>query len=90
MSEMFSGERMTCVVCGKERGGNGDGASAWRAVVWDGERFYACPGEFPGDEAPAVAFKQAFVIVIIACVWARLGQPVYERGRKWCGSLRRG
>lgn len=56
----FMGEMMTCVLCGKKETSDPEKKSNWRAVDFDGERFYACPQEFPRDGASVAAFTDAY------------------------------
>ncbi len=61
---IFSGEMMTCVVCGAERRSHPAVESDWRCVIVDGERFYVCPAEFPPDGAGREAFREAYLKVM--------------------------
>lgn len=71
----FSGEVMTCILCGKKRESAPDIESDWRAVQLgegDGQRrYYGCPDHFPAEAYPPVgtqagasaeAFKAAYVV----------------------------
>lgn len=42
--------------------------SQWRALVIDGETFYACPDEFPPDDGGVAAFKAAYLKVMTKCI----------------------
>ncbi len=62
---IFSGEGMTCIMCGAEEQSSPEVESQWRCVVVDGERFYVCPNEFPSDEVGTREdFKEAYLKVM--------------------------
>jgi hypothetical protein len=62
---IFSGEMMTCVVCGARRRSHPGVESDWRCVIVDGERFYVCPDEFPPDGAGREEdFREAYKLVL--------------------------
>jgi hypothetical protein len=62
---IFSGEAMTCIMCGAQRQSDADVESSWRCVVIDGsERYYACPAEFPPDGAGREEFREAYLKVM--------------------------
>lgn len=64
----FSGEVMTCILCGKKRESGPDIESNWRAVqLGEGaaaRRYYACADHFPPDDASREAFKAAYVVLM--------------------------
>jgi hypothetical protein len=77
----FSGEVMTCILCGKKRESAPAVESDWRAVqLGEGEeerRYYGCPDHFPPDGASREAFKAAYVVFLEKAIglW-RLGAKV--------------
>lgn len=64
----FTGELMTCVVCGLQQGSNPRVESGWRRLDVDHNCFYICPDEFPPDNAPKTEFKKAYDIAIACCL----------------------
>jgi len=60
----FQGELMICVVCGRIELSKPNHSSNWRAIDLNGKRVYACPNEFPPDDAPAADFERAYVKVL--------------------------
>lgn len=73
----FSGEVMTCILCGKKRESAPDIESDWRAVqLGEGDglrRYYGCPDHFPPDDASREAFKAAYVVFMEKAIglWQR-------------------
>ena len=68
---VFAGEWMTCIMCGKQHQSNATVESNWRALDVDGQRFYACPEEFPLDDAPATAFSEAYMKIFVQILTRR-------------------
>ena len=64
----FMGEMMHCVMCGKMERSDPRRESQWRALTIDGQTFYACPAEFPPDDAGVAAFKAAYLKVMTKCI----------------------
>lgn len=62
----FTGELITCVVCGAQYRSNPNVESDWRAIQIEDEILYACPNEFPPDGAGKEAFTAAYEL-FIAC-----------------------
>jgi hypothetical protein len=60
MSVPFTGETMTCCMCGKEQPSDLKVESQWRAIDYGGRRFYVCPKHFPPDTAPSSKFAKAY------------------------------
>ena len=61
----FTGELMTCIMCGRQERSSADWESNWRMVQLDPEhKYYACPGEFPADGSGADAFKKAYTRIL--------------------------
>ena len=62
------GEKATCVMCGKQIAVaallDPDGVSDWRMFVWGERTMYACPEEFPPDDAGEEAFRDAYLRVL--------------------------
>jgi hypothetical protein len=56
----FSGETMKCVMCGAEQKSDAAIESQWRMVELEGQKFYACPREFPADGSSSAAFEAAY------------------------------
>jgi hypothetical protein len=56
----FVGELMTCCICGDQQRSDPKAESNWRVIVLDGVAYYACPKEFPADDASAMAFQRAY------------------------------
>jgi len=72
----FSGERMVCLLCGREEISNPTVSSQWRCVRLDNRTFYACPNEFPADGARAEQFMRAYKRFILeAAKKAKERQP---------------
>ena len=60
----FTGEMMTCVMCGAQERSDPDVNSEWRMIMADSEKYYACPDEFPPDDAGKVAFTEAYETIL--------------------------
>jgi hypothetical protein len=76
---IFSGEVMTCVVCGAKRRSHPAVESDWRCVIVDGERFYVCPDEFPPDGAGREEdFREAYKLVLTKVLSVR-GKRIKEQ-----------
>jgi hypothetical protein len=75
---IFSGEVMVCVVCGAQRQSDVQVESNWRCVIVDGERFYACPNEFPPDGAGREEFREAYKLVLTKVLSVR-GKRIKEQ-----------
>jgi hypothetical protein len=76
---IFSGEVMTCVVCGAKRRSDPGVESDWRCVIVDGERFYACPDEFPPDGAGREEdFRESYKLVLTKVLSVR-GKRIKEQ-----------
>jgi len=56
----FVGELMVCCLCGREQRSDPTVSSQWRCVQLAGRTFYACPDEFPPDDASAAKFMLAY------------------------------
>lgn len=67
----FTGETMTCVVCGKVHESDIAIESNWRCVQVDGVSWYACPDEFPAGGASEEQFQAAYEAVFQAVLSAR-------------------
>ena len=76
----FTGELMTCVICGATERSAPDKQTDWRAIDLDRERFYACPKEFPPDGA-TVSTAEAFALAYTKVIKAALEQ-LRQRRRK--------
>lgn len=63
MKTPFVGELMTCVCCLKQQRSDPKTESQWRAIDFEGVRYYACPDEFPPDGATALEFELAYTAV---------------------------
>ena len=59
-TNIFTGEIMTCVVCGKQERSRPQLQSNWRCLEIDSNRCYVCADEFPRDGAGEKAFKTAY------------------------------
>lgn len=69
MAIPFTGELMTCVMCGREQRSDPKVESNWRVLqLGEGERYYACPDEFPPDGSDSDAFKEAYSRVLMHIV----------------------
>jgi hypothetical protein len=76
---IFSGEVMTCVVCGAKRRSHPAVESDWRCVIVDGERFYVCPNEFPSDDLGREEdFREAYRLVLVKVLSIR-GKSLKEQ-----------
>lgn len=64
----FTGELMTCVVCGVQELSNPEIETDWRALELDKKIYYACPSEFPGRRATSQQFKAAYQLVLACCL----------------------
>lgn len=62
--DIFTGETMTCVMCGAQQRSDPSVNSDWRAIEWNELTYYACPHEFPPDGAGQEAFTQAYLRVL--------------------------
>lgn len=77
LSPVFAGEWMTCIMCGAAgpaaRQHQSDPAveNHWRALDVDGQRFYACPEEFPPDGAPTQEFTHAYMRIFLQILTMR-------------------
>lgn len=70
MRPPFTGEKMACVLCGKERVSDPAVQSDWRSVEFRGQRFYACLDEFPTDGASVEEFEGAYDKFLKAAILA--------------------
>lgn len=79
----FGGQKMTCLLCGKgeHSATDPDIITDWRAVVLDGDTFYACPDEFPSHADDQVAYEQAYGRFLQAALDARAGLVAQRRAR---------
>ena len=64
----FTGQLMTCVVCGKQAISNLNIESQWRYLELDNDGFYACPDEYPPDGSGKKAFESAYMAVLSCCL----------------------
>lgn len=60
----FTGETMTCVMCGKQHQSDPRVASQWRVIDYGELRFHICPKHFPSDNAPSDKFARAYEKVL--------------------------
>jgi hypothetical protein len=74
---IFTGELMTCVMCGAEQQSDPDVESDWRCIEVCGVRGYACPDEFPPDGAGKEEFEEAYLKVLARIFFIR-GMEVIE------------
>ena len=58
--KVFRGEEMTCILCGARQTSSPDTNTQWRICQLDGDKFYACPNEFPPDGSSEEAFEAAY------------------------------
>ena len=58
--KVFRGEEMTCILCGARQTSSPDTNTRWRICQLDGDKFYACPNEFPPDGASQAQFEVAY------------------------------
>lgn len=71
-SQPFTGQLMTCVVCGGQLRSHPEAESNWRCLKIDGDFFHVCPNEFPPDGSPKEGFAIAYQAVIACCVSAMM------------------
>ena len=64
----FTGELMTCVVCGRTEESHPLVKSDWRYIEIDEIGFYACPEEFPSDGATKRDFQTSYEVVLSCCL----------------------
>jgi hypothetical protein len=65
MTKLFTGETMTCIMCGKVEKSDPNENKNWRAVELDGIPYYACTDHFPPDETGSSKdFEKAYTAVI--------------------------
>ena len=64
--DLFLGEEMVCIMCGKKQLSHPRVKSDWRAIQLDTDVFYACPDHFPKDKgATKKDFEDAYRWVLI-------------------------
>jgi len=56
----FSGELMTCALCGRQEKSDPGIESGWRAIQMDGRVYYVCPNELPKDGSTATEYEIAY------------------------------
>lgn len=61
----FSGEMMTCVMCGARLRSDLRIESGWTCIVADNKPFYVCPAELPAGPASKEAFAAAYRKILI-------------------------
>lgn len=70
MEVPFMGETMTCILCGTEETSDPEVNSNWRVIALDGDQgsrtYYACPAEFPPDDASRAEFTEAYKKFLMA------------------------
>ncbi len=71
MTQPFLGEMMTCVMCNRRERSDPNLNSQSRAVTIGGQRYYACPKEFPPDETATPA------------QYAEAYKKVLHRAKRW-------
>ena len=72
IQKRFTGEMMTCVMCGKKEQSDPRVNTQWRCIEVDDVFYYACPDEFPEDRtATKWDYARAYDRVLrhIAKVW---------------------
>lgn len=74
-----AGQTMHCCMCGAIERCDPLMESAWRCLVADGKRFYACPQHFPPDGSPASKFTAAYER-ILKTVKSRLEELEFAAG----------
>lgn len=65
--EIFSGQ-LTCIVCDRQEVPQPHQHSNWRCIEVEGQKYYACPDEFPADTAGKDKFKTAYQLVVACCI----------------------
>lgn len=61
----FMGEKMVCILCGKEQVSDPKVKSDWRCVKADGVPYYACTDHFPPDDGTTEQFQKAYMAVLL-------------------------
>lgn len=64
----FTGELMSCVICGRQERSNPRVSSGWRMLQLDEHGFYVCPDELPKEGASAAEYSKAYQVAIAVCV----------------------
>lgn len=70
MTLPFQGELMECVLCGRKQESSPTSNLQWRGVEINGDRFYACPQEFPPDGSSVEDFSKAYEVFLVVAVLA--------------------
>lgn len=64
IGDVFQGEEMICIRCGRQELSHPERESAWRAIDLDQFRVYVCPGCFPPDDAPSEDFTRSYLEIL--------------------------
>lgn len=62
----FQGEEMSCMLCGKKEMSDPAVPSGWRCLIGgDGNRYYACPDEFPRGAGVVQSFGVSYIRILV-------------------------